>query len=247
MMLYKGMIQRTLLKAISYSGLYSVFYSRKRLKSYFLHRVISHDHPYYDYHTNLDQLSVSDFERRLIFVMKNNRFISLEEYSDIVVNNKPVKENMVLLTFDDGYRCLYRNAFPILIKYQVPAVVFVTANCVENQIAPPHDRLLYTLINSIGKNLNIHFEGFSYVTTLIDRQKVCNAYITLSRYLKSVPDTTRLTFQNYLMGILSVNENAVQLADEMLTWDQLKEMSNSGLMAIGAHNIIQAYIKDYEE
>jgi peptidoglycan/xylan/chitin deacetylase (PgdA/CDA1 family) len=229
------MFMKSILETVSCTGIYKLLYVKKRLKTYFLHRVISKDHPYFNYHTALDHLTVPDFERRLKFVMKHNRLISLEEYSNIIKKNEPVKENLVLLTFDDGYRCLYSNVFPLLKQYNIPAVVFVTTNCIEQQVTPPHDQLLYILINALGKQLDIHFEDFDLTTVLSDDQTVCNTYSTISRYLKSVPDSSRQSFHRYLMDLLSLTEDEIKLANEMLTWEQLKEMHSTGLVAVGAH------------
>lgn len=231
------LLKSTTLKLLPYTGLHRFFYARKKLKTYFLHRVVSADHPYYEYHVTLDHLTISDFEDRLKYIMKHNRLITLKEYNDIVVSGKPIRENIVLLTFDDGYRCLFTNVFPILKKYNVPAVVFLTGNCIERQEVPFHDCLLYALIQGTGKHLCIDFNEFKYSKYLNDKVSVCKAYSTISNYLKSVHENTRQAFQSHLINLLSVDVNTINISDEMLTWEQLKEMYSTGLLDIGAHTM----------
>lgn len=42
----------------------------------------------------------------------------------------PEKRKKVMLTFDDGFACLYRHAFPILQMYKIPALVFIVTGYV---------------------------------------------------------------------------------------------------------------------
>jgi peptidoglycan/xylan/chitin deacetylase (PgdA/CDA1 family) len=48
---------------------------------------------------------------------KNYKTLSIEEYEQITVGDKPMPKNPILLTIDDGYTDAYENAFPILKKY----------------------------------------------------------------------------------------------------------------------------------
>ena len=233
----KSLIKDAVFRAFPYAGLHRLYYARKRLKAYFLHRVVAESHPYYDYHVGLDQLSVASFERRLRYILKHNRVLSLEEYGDIVARGLALRENLVLLTFDDGYRCLFDNAFPILQRYRVPAVVFVTGDCVEKQRVPFHDELLYLLIKGQGRSLDLELGEFRYQGNLKDREAVCRAYAALSRPSKAVPDQVKQQLLERLALELAVPRESVQLPGEMLTWQQLEIMHASGLVAIGAHTM----------
>lgn len=51
--------------------------------------------------------------------------LSLDEVYDAVANDKEVPEKSVVLTFDDGYKDNYENAFPVLKKYNFKATVFM--------------------------------------------------------------------------------------------------------------------------
>lgn len=51
-------------------------------------------------------------------------FITLQQFRDYLSGGE-VPSNAVLVTFDDGYRSFYTNAYPILVQLNIPAVNFV--------------------------------------------------------------------------------------------------------------------------
>lgn len=56
------------------------------------------------------------------------RFVNLNDLYKIIIggiNSFTDKENLVMVTFDDGYESLYHYALPIAKKYQIPMVVFM--------------------------------------------------------------------------------------------------------------------------
>ena len=65
--------------------------------------------------------------------------VSLSDAARLVRERKPFPERSFVLTFDDGYRSVYDEAFPVLGKYRMTATVFLTAGDTENR--GPHDRL----------------------------------------------------------------------------------------------------------
>jgi peptidoglycan/xylan/chitin deacetylase (PgdA/CDA1 family) len=62
-------------------------------------------------------------------------FISLSEFRAFMAGGK-VQPNAVLVTFDDGYRSFYTDAYPILRKLRIPAVNFVITKDLDNPLAP---------------------------------------------------------------------------------------------------------------
>lgn len=66
--------------------------------------------------------------------LKENGYttLTLDELYDFFLNNKPVPEKSVVITFDDGYKDNYINAYPILKEFNFKAVVFVITNNMNN-------------------------------------------------------------------------------------------------------------------
>jgi peptidoglycan/xylan/chitin deacetylase (PgdA/CDA1 family) len=62
-------------------------------------------------------------------------FISLSEFKVFMAGGQ-VPPNAVLVTFDDGYKSFYTDAYPILRKLRVPAVNFVITKDLDNPLAP---------------------------------------------------------------------------------------------------------------
>jgi peptidoglycan/xylan/chitin deacetylase (PgdA/CDA1 family) len=54
------------------------------------------------------------------------RTLSLVELTDSMGQKSPLPERCFVITFDDGYRSVYQQAFPVLQKYGMTATVFLT-------------------------------------------------------------------------------------------------------------------------
>mgnify|MGYP001554006705 CR=1 FL=1 len=76
-----------------------------------------------------DSISPEVFEAHLKYFAKAKiRSIGLQEMKDHLSGQDRIKEKNLMLTFDDGYQDFYHNAFPLLKKYQIKAVVFLIAD-----------------------------------------------------------------------------------------------------------------------
>jgi peptidoglycan/xylan/chitin deacetylase (PgdA/CDA1 family) len=56
--------------------------------------------------------------------------ISLEQWLEIRANHQVSPKRPIALTFDDGYRSVYENAWPVLCRQSMKATVFLVAGCI---------------------------------------------------------------------------------------------------------------------
>lgn len=69
--------------------------------------------------------------------LKDNGYTTLtfDELYNFLINNKPIPEKSVVITFDDGYEDNYSNAYPILKQFGFNATIFVITNAIDNEKA----------------------------------------------------------------------------------------------------------------
>lgn len=81
------------------------------------------------YHNISDTKGVNNknFEKQLEILSKFNTF-KFEELDGL---NNRIPKDSVLVTFDDGYRDNYVNAFPLLKKYNIKATIFLNTAYIE--------------------------------------------------------------------------------------------------------------------
>ncbi len=71
-----------------------------------------------------------------------------------------VPDNAVLITFDDGYENFYKNAYPILKKFHIPAINFIIVSKIGKNGAFPH--LKWDEMKEMLKSGLIYFGSHSY-------------------------------------------------------------------------------------
>jgi peptidoglycan/xylan/chitin deacetylase (PgdA/CDA1 family) len=94
------------------------------------HRVKKADGSLFD-----DRVTVTDpdlFKRLLKYVRSlGYRFVPLERI--IESTSKPRPERVAAITFDDGFKDLFQNAYPILKKLAIPFTLFLTTSTVDSE------------------------------------------------------------------------------------------------------------------
>ena len=78
-------------------------------------------HPYYKTNT-----SPAVFSLHMEYLYKNNyRILNLDETVVLLKKREPVRDKYAVITFDDGFRDFYTEAFPLLHRYEFKATVFL--------------------------------------------------------------------------------------------------------------------------
>lgn len=193
-----------------------------------LHRVESRN----DNHLPVfEDLNVSPDYLEEFFILCRDKgyvFISLDEMVNALLNGKKIQKSFVL-SIDDGYKSAFTNAYPILRKYNIPFIFYISS-------AFPDKRALlwWDMIHDLViKNNEIILDGSREMdcTTLKNKQKT---YILLSKMIlkmgSKVSDGIQKLFSYYKRDLLSLNTG------KLIDWNDIKILSKDGLCTIGAHS-----------
>ncbi|MEZ5334868.1 MAG: polysaccharide deacetylase family protein [Methanolobus sp.] len=139
-------------------------------------------------------------------------------------------QNGILCTFDDGYKDNITNALPIIEKYGVPCIVFITTGFIESDLIPYEIELA-----NIVKSLDMVETPDMGILPAIKKEEKEALYKKLRLPLKAKNNFKR---QQYILNLLSLNslsKDDVQKCD-FLTWDDVSYLDKHPLVTIGAHS-----------
>lgn len=205
------------------------------IKILYTHRIIDIDDELYSLLKDLDYLTIDEFKRRIEYLYRHYRFISLRQALDYrEKGNCPA--NCVVLTFDDGYKCLYKKALPVLRKYKIPATVFVSTGPISDGSILWYDQLLYMIGKAEVGEFSLPFiPGKTYkVNTDADKKEV---FCELVQHLKRIEFSEMEQKLEIIREKLKINKEELSKNELMLTWNEIKEMKETGLISFGAHTV----------
>lgn len=73
-------------------------------------------------------INKENFEKVIKFLKSEYNIISFEKLIHCLKLNELYPSNSIIITFDDGYYDFYRNAYPLISKYNVPVTLFLTSS-----------------------------------------------------------------------------------------------------------------------
>lgn len=72
-----------------------------------------------------------EFEYLIKNLLEIGEFVDTDTCIEMLKGNQEIDKKYFHISFDDGFKNIYTNAFPILKKYNIPAIFFVPSSLVE--------------------------------------------------------------------------------------------------------------------
>lgn len=190
------------------------------------HRVV--DHGQYVDGTNVS-CSVEQFEEQLDFLKRNYQVITFREVIDCLKEDKRFPERSLLLTFDDGFRDNYMNAFGLLKKYELPAAFFVVSSLIGTNNSFWFDEVAFTVAHAPVDYVELP-GGFRFALGGSGEAQIEARTVKLLSHLKGLTNEDRLAAVSLIAECLPKDKLRTDAEYSMpMTWDELREMSAAGM------------------
>ena len=152
------------------------------------------------------------------------------------------QRNQLIVTFDDGYRNFYTNAYPILKQSRTPALLFIWTGFVQNQKAAWNDRIFHAVKNTQKEELNFSSGSSDYRFSLLGEKQKFHAFQFLLRLFS---DELNGPKREELIECI-VNKLGVSAVEETMMNDEnfrpldardIRKMAKEGLVSFGSHTV----------
>ena len=183
------------------------------------------------------------FDDHMHFLKNNYNCISEDELLSAIIKGEKLPYYAVWITFDDGYKDNYLNAFPILKKYNIPATIFLTSGYINRQNIPINDYIPKAVRMYKEKAINLIWGNMNYelpTQSEGDKQTTINKLWKLFDPLKLPPQESLKKLKHLL------NIDIDDIRDLFLTWEEIKEMMAEGI-SIGAHTVQHRILSDLKK
>lgn len=187
---------------------------------------------------NAGAFYAASFERQIAFLNRHCTFVSPEEYPTAQCD---LMRPSVLLTFDDGLRNNAEVVAPILRRFGIPAVFFVSSrHCVDGEY------LWFTYLNMLRwyfRGSSVTLNGVSISLAGDRRESGIKELTNRLLGLKPHPQAMYDAIRSQLPRLSEFVPDSI-LADECygMTDEQASELAKDPLFTIGAHTVDHPYL-----
>jgi peptidoglycan/xylan/chitin deacetylase (PgdA/CDA1 family) len=187
-------------------------------------------------------------EQQLDWIGRRYEFVTLDELGEELGRVRASGRPLAAVTFDDGYRDVYDEAFPVLVRKGIPAAVFVVTDLVSTGQVQVHDRLYMLMCRAFEQWPDPAGALESLLADLeIPRSSLESPERLASSPLFAVVSLLRGLSRSDVGRIAAAIEDDVGTDGDAaagmqpLTWEMLARMARAG-MVIGSHTRTHAWL-----
>lgn len=200
------------------------------------HRVLPEGHPEREIEQPGMYVSPETLTMHLEILRRHFSLVHLEDWVAAARRGEPIEGMSCAITFDDGWRDNYEFAYPVLQAARAPATIYLVSDMVGSNYSFWPNRLARLLSQPLTGD---------YLAQMPTALRACiDSVVTpemLARGLRrheidSVIDAckTRLTDSEMLSALEHYTLASSHVRD-LMDWEEIREMSRSGLIRFGSH------------
>ena len=199
------------------------------------HRILDGDPAELPFDEGVVSATTEQFYHQMRFVRENFDVVTFGGLLQCEREGKQWPNRGLIVTFDDGYRDNYANAFPVLRELKLPAVIFLATGHIGEEVL-----FWWDLIAFCFKETELESVLLSEISTepvsLAGHAERKEAIQRVLEWTKKAPDEIRRAFLERLPGLLDVTIDDDIAFAMHLSWDEVRTMSKDGV-EFGSHTI----------
>jgi peptidoglycan/xylan/chitin deacetylase (PgdA/CDA1 family) len=179
------------------------------------------------------------FERHLDCIGRHFTFVTLDEIGQHIAGGRRFERPVAAVTFDDGYRDVYENAFPVLKRKGIPGAVFVVTDLIGRPFWQVHDKLYHLMTKAFAawddpqREMAGLFHALRLPAECVTRNRLA-AKNPMFAVTSILPELPLVEVRRLMDGLEATVGNGFHHVPLTLNWAELAEMRKAG-MTIGSH------------
>jgi peptidoglycan/xylan/chitin deacetylase (PgdA/CDA1 family) len=202
------------------------------------HRVLPDDEFEADKNLNSDLIMpVSKFEEQMRYLSETHEVVTMDELVEHIESDST--EFVIAITFDDGYKDNLVHALPVLEKYNIPAMIYITTRFPEGDTWMWWYEIWDYLVENDSLLVGDILKGRSIKT---NKQKNKSFKILLNLILNK-------TYGEQITIVEKFTRTAdrKQYPQLCLSWEEIIKLDRHPLITIGAHTHSHPNLKQLPE
>lgn len=206
--------------------------NRRKLLILYYHRVVSR--------CNISKVCEKDmcvdtgrFDAQMKFLSEHYNVLDEDAVIASIEGRSTLPDNAVWVTFDDGFKDNYVNAYPILCRHGIPATFFVTTGFINRITMYVEDYITYAVENHPEGVLEFELGGAMYRFPLTDEASRGRAVSSMWGMVNDGRHTKR-RYLDMLMDVFGFGMD--DACNTYMDWAELKDMLGGGQF-MGGHTV----------
>jgi len=171
------------------------------------------------------------FDLQMEYLARHYNIVSANEVTAWITDGRSLPPKAALVTFDDGYLDNYSNAYPVLHRRGIPAIIFLASDYMESSTPFYWDLIAHCFISTRLDHVTIPKAGFLSWKDEASRDQVVRQVV---ERMKTLPESEKQGIVDAVPDLLNVSVSNDHFRGIFLTWENIREMAASGI-EMGAH------------